>query len=80
MRRAIPIVPSLVLLAVLASEARTQQNDQGQYPNPGNPAAPDYPTRGQGSIRLTALFNDPTGPEQGRARETFRAGVLESRP
>jgi hypothetical protein len=31
--------------------------------DPGNPAAPDYPTRGQGSIRLTALFNDPTDPE-----------------
>jgi hypothetical protein len=31
--------------------------------DPGNPAAPGYPTRGQGSIRLTALFNDPSDPE-----------------
>lgn len=31
--------------------------------DPGNPAAPAYPTRGQGSIKLGVLFNDPTDPE-----------------
>jgi hypothetical protein len=31
--------------------------------DPGNPSAPAYPTRGQGSIKLTALFNDPTDVE-----------------
>ncbi|MBV8880740.1 MAG: hypothetical protein JO332_12285 [Planctomycetaceae bacterium] len=31
--------------------------------DPGNPSTPGYPTRGQGSIKLTALFNDPTDPE-----------------
>jgi hypothetical protein len=31
--------------------------------DPGNPATPAYPARGQGSIKLTVLFNDPTDPE-----------------
>jgi hypothetical protein len=31
--------------------------------DPGNPSAPAYPTRGQGSIKLGALFNDPADPE-----------------
>lgn len=31
--------------------------------DPGNPSAAGYPTRGQGSIRLGALFNDPTDAE-----------------
>lgn len=31
--------------------------------DPGNPAAPAYPARGQGSIKLGVLFNDPTDPE-----------------
>ena len=31
--------------------------------DPGNPSTPAYPTRGQGSIKLTVLFNDPSDPE-----------------
>jgi len=31
--------------------------------DPGDPNAPGYPVRGHGSIRLQALFNDPTDPE-----------------
>ena len=31
--------------------------------DPGNPATPGYPARGQGSIKLGVLFNDPTDPE-----------------
>lgn len=31
--------------------------------DPGNPSAPTYPTRGQGSIKLGVLFNDPSDPE-----------------
>jgi cytochrome c peroxidase len=31
--------------------------------DPGNPSSTAYPTRGQGSIKLGALFNDPADPE-----------------
>jgi hypothetical protein len=31
--------------------------------DPGNPSTPGYPARGQGSIKLGALFNDPTDTE-----------------
>ena len=31
--------------------------------DPGNPAAPTYPTRSQGSNKLSVLFNDPNDPE-----------------
>lgn len=38
-------------------------DDTASNLDPGDPAAPGYPQRGHGSIRLQALFNDPTDPE-----------------
>jgi hypothetical protein len=38
-------------------------DDTASNLNPKNPAHPDYPRRGHGSIALTPLFNDPTEPE-----------------
>jgi Di-haem oxidoreductase, putative peroxidase len=38
-------------------------DDTASTLDPGNPSAPDFPQRGHGSIRLGALFNDPSDPE-----------------
>jgi hypothetical protein len=38
-------------------------DDTASNLDPGDPGAPGYPQRGQGSIRLTVLFNDPDDPE-----------------
>jgi mono/diheme cytochrome c family protein len=38
-------------------------DDTASNLNPANPAAPDYPQSGHGSIKLTVLFNNPADPE-----------------
>ena len=38
-------------------------DDTASNLNPGNPSAVGFPQVGHGSIRLPALFNDPTNPE-----------------
>jgi hypothetical protein len=38
-------------------------DDTASNTDPANPSAPDFPQRGHGSIRLGALFNDPSDPE-----------------
>ncbi len=38
-------------------------DDTASNLDPGDPSAPGYPQRGQGSIRLSILFNDPGDPE-----------------
>ena len=38
-------------------------DDTASNLDPGDPTASGYPQRGHGSIRLQALFNDPTDPE-----------------
>lgn len=37
-------------------------DDTASTLDPGNPSAPGFPQRGDGSIRLGALFNDPNDP------------------
>ena len=38
-------------------------DDTASNLDPGNPATPNFPQFGHGSIKLTVLFNDPTDPE-----------------
>jgi CxxC motif-containing protein (DUF1111 family) len=38
-------------------------DDTASNLNPANPADPNYPQSGHGSIKLTVLFNDPSDPE-----------------
>ncbi len=38
-------------------------DDTASNLDPGNPANPDFPQRGHGSIKLTVLFNNPLDPE-----------------
>jgi hypothetical protein len=38
-------------------------DDTASNLDPGDPSAPDFPQSGHGSIKLTALFNDPADPE-----------------
>ena len=38
-------------------------DDTASTLNPGNPADPNFPQSGHGSIKLGALFNDPADPE-----------------
>ena len=51
------------LLAFLGSLVIFPPDHTASNLDPGNPAAPSYPTRGQGSIKLTVLFNNPSDPE-----------------
>ena len=37
--------------------------DTASNPDPGNRSTPGFPQFGHGSIKLTALFDDPTDPE-----------------
>jgi hypothetical protein len=48
------------LRAFLESLVLFPPDDTASNLNPGNPAAADFPQRGHGSIRLPALFLDPT--------------------
>jgi hypothetical protein len=38
-------------------------DDTASNLNPANPAAPNFPQSGHGSIKLTVLFNNPSDPE-----------------
>ena len=38
-------------------------DDTASNLDPGNPSAPDFPQRGHGSVRVGALFNDPSDVE-----------------
>jgi hypothetical protein len=51
------------VLEFLQSLVLFPPDDTASNLDPGDPAAPGYPQRGHGSIRLQALFNDPTDPE-----------------
>jgi len=51
------------LLSFLNSLVLFPPDDTASNLDPGNPAATGFPQFGHGSIRLTALFNDPGDPE-----------------
>lgn len=51
------------ILDFLSSLVLFPPDDTASNLDPGNPAAPSFPQFGHGSIRLTALFNDPTDKE-----------------
>lgn len=51
------------LIEFLNSLVLFPPDDTDSNLNPGDPATPGYPQFGHGSIRLPALFNDPTDPE-----------------
>lgn len=51
------------ILAALDSLVLFGPSDTASNLDPGNPAHPDFPQWGHGSIDLTVLFNDPDDPE-----------------
>jgi hypothetical protein len=51
------------LEAFLNSLVLFPPDDTASTLDPGNPATPNFPQAGHGSIRLTVLFNDPGDPE-----------------
>ncbi len=51
------------LLKFLNSLVLFPPDDTASNLDPGNPAAPNFPQFGHGSIKLTVLFNDPHDPE-----------------
>jgi len=54
---------SNALLAFLNSLVLFPPDDTASTLDPANPAKPNFPQYGHGSIKLTVLFNDPTDPE-----------------
>lgn len=56
-------VAQFALRAFLESLVLFPPDDTASNLNPGDPTAADFPQRGHGSIRLPALFLDPTDPE-----------------
>jgi len=51
------------VLAFLRSLVLFPPDDTASNLDPGDPSTPNFPQLGHGSIRLTALFNDPTDKE-----------------
>jgi hypothetical protein len=51
------------LIAFLNSLVLFPPDDTASNLDPGNPAAANFPQFGHGSIKLTALFNNPFDPE-----------------
>ena len=51
------------LLDFLNSLVIFPPDDTASNLDPGNPATPDFPQFGHGSIKVTVLFNDPTDLE-----------------
>jgi len=51
------------LVAFLNSLVLFPPDDTASNLDPGNPATPNFPQFGHGSIKLTALFNNPSDPE-----------------
>jgi hypothetical protein len=60
---ALPEIGKAAMLEFLNSLVLFPPDDTASNLDPGNPAAPDYPQRGHGSISLTVLFNSPTDRE-----------------
>lgn len=60
---ALPEVNKGRLLAFLNSLVLFPPDDTSSNLNPGDPMMPGFPQFGHGSIKLGALFNDPTDPE-----------------
>lgn len=55
----LPDLAKLALFEFLNTLILFPPDDTASNLDPGNPAAPDYPQRGHGSIRLPLLFNNP---------------------
>lgn len=60
---ALPGPESAALLKFLNTLALFPPDDTASNLDPGNPAAPNFPQFGHGSIKLTVLFNNPHDPE-----------------
>lgn len=60
---ALPGPESEALLKFLNTLALFPPDDTASNLDPGNPAAPNFPQFGHGSIKLTVLFNNPHDPE-----------------
>jgi CxxC motif-containing protein (DUF1111 family) len=60
---ALPESAQWALLQFLQSLVLFPPDDTASNLDPGDPSAPGFPQRGHGSIKLGALFNDPSEPE-----------------
>jgi CxxC motif-containing protein (DUF1111 family) len=60
---ALPDAKKRDVLAFLESLVLFPPDDTASNLDPGNPGTPGFPQAGHGSIRLGALFDDPTDPE-----------------
>jgi Predicted thiol oxidoreductase len=60
---ALPEIGKAAMLEFMNSLVLFPPDDTASNLDPGNPAAPDYPQRGHGSISLSVLFNSPTDLE-----------------
>ena len=56
----LPDIAKLAVMEYLNTLVLFPPDDTASNLDPGNPAAPAFPQRGHGSIRLPVLFNDPT--------------------
>jgi Di-haem oxidoreductase, putative peroxidase len=59
----LPEAETDALQSFLKSLVLFPPDDTASNLDPGDPNSPDFPQFGHGSIKLTALFNDPTDPE-----------------
>jgi hypothetical protein len=59
----LPTPESEALLKFLNTLALFPPDDTASNLDPGNPATPNFPQFGHGSIKLTVLFNNPHDPE-----------------
>jgi hypothetical protein len=60
---ALPPSQQAAVIAFLNTLVLFPPDDTASNLDPGNPAATNFPQFGHGSIRLTALFNNPNDPE-----------------
>ena len=60
---ALPEGAQLALIEFLETLVLFPPDDTASNLDPGDPRAPGFPQNGHGSIRLSALFNDPGDPE-----------------
>jgi hypothetical protein len=60
---AMPEMSQAAIVACLETLVLFPPDDTASNLDPGDPAAPGYPQREHGSIRLSILFNDPSEPE-----------------
>jgi cytochrome c peroxidase len=59
----LPAALQATVIEFLNSLVLFPPDDTASNLNPANPAAPNYPQSGHGSIKLSVLFNNPSDPE-----------------